>query len=186
MTSLGNSLFSELAPKFSGVLSGPNGLVYLDAMERVEVLEIIDRVLRRLLASEWIEEERRSDDRRQGGLRAGKPRPTLRQVAVLWSSIVPELAIYCTGLTAFKPAFRAKAACRLSLVTISRAPSCRAQKSCVNPRGCMGLFPDTDFFRFPKKTRHRLAFAENPTSTTSAGGLFFGGVLQEAPIVCPG
>jgi hypothetical protein len=105
MTSLGNSLFSELAPKFFGVLSGPNARVYLDvvdaiergmpsrgdAMERVEVLEIIDRVLaggadlqeeseedvagaevdspssrvlRRLLASGWIEEERRSDYRR--------------------------------------------------------------------------------------------------------------------------
>jgi hypothetical protein len=52
MTSLGNGLFSELAPKFFAVLSGPNARVYLDVvdgMERVEVLEIIDRVLRRLL-----------------------------------------------------------------------------------------------------------------------------------------
>jgi hypothetical protein len=103
MTSLGHSLFSEFSPKFFGVLAGPNARVYLDvadaierempsrgeAMERAEVLEIIDRVLacgaawqeepedgtaeaeppsgrvlRRLLASGWMEEERRSDYRR--------------------------------------------------------------------------------------------------------------------------
>ncbi len=105
MTSLGTSLFSELTPKFFGVLTGPNARVYLDvldaieramptrgdALERAEVLEIIDRVLasgallqtetdeesagaeadqpssqvlRRLIASGWIEEEKRSDYRR--------------------------------------------------------------------------------------------------------------------------
>lgn len=101
--SLGDSLFSELAPRFFGLLAGPNARVYLDvvdslerempsrgeAMERVEVLEIIERVLaggaalqeeaedsaveaeplsgrvlRRLLAAGWMEEERRSDYRR--------------------------------------------------------------------------------------------------------------------------
>lgn len=59
MTSLGASLFSDLTPKFFGVLAGPNAHVYLDvldaiecempsrgdAMERAEVLEIIARVL---------------------------------------------------------------------------------------------------------------------------------------------
>lgn len=59
MPSLGTSLFSELSPKFFGVLTGPNARVYLDvldsmerempsrgdAMERAEALEIIDRVL---------------------------------------------------------------------------------------------------------------------------------------------
>jgi hypothetical protein len=59
MPSLGTSLFSELTPKFFGVLTGPNARVYLDvldamerempargdAMERAEALEIIDRVL---------------------------------------------------------------------------------------------------------------------------------------------
>lgn len=104
MPSLAASLFSELSPKFFGVLTGPNARVYLDvldaverempsrgdAMERGEVLEIIDRVLaggavlenegdeaadaeaeqpsgeilRRLIACGWIEEERRSDYRR--------------------------------------------------------------------------------------------------------------------------
>lgn len=105
MISLGTNLFSELSPKFFGVLTGLNARVYLDvldaierempsrgdAMERAEVLEIIDRVLasgavlqdetddelteveadqpsaqvlRRLIASGWIEEEKRSDYRR--------------------------------------------------------------------------------------------------------------------------
>lgn len=102
---LGSQLFSEINPKFFGVLTGPNARVYLDvldaierempsrgdAMERAEALEIIDRVLasgallldeaaeervdadidqpsaqvlRRLIASGWIEEEKRSDYRR--------------------------------------------------------------------------------------------------------------------------
>jgi hypothetical protein len=105
MNSLGTSLFSDLTPNFFGVLTGPNARVYLDvldaieqgmpsrgdAMERAEVLEIIDRVLafgavlqdemdeesadaeadqpsgqvlRRLVAAGWIEEEKRSDYRR--------------------------------------------------------------------------------------------------------------------------
>ena len=105
MNSLGTSLFSDLSPNFFGVLTGPNARVYLDvldaieqgmpsrgdAMERAEVLEIIDRVLafgavlqdetdeesadaeadqpsgqvlRRLVAAGWIEEEKRSDYRR--------------------------------------------------------------------------------------------------------------------------
>jgi hypothetical protein len=104
MPSLGSTLFSELSPKFFSLLGGPNARLYLDvldglekemsargdAMERVEVLEIIDRslvpgiqleresddesttpdaesasnkVLRRLIAAGWIEEERRSDYR---------------------------------------------------------------------------------------------------------------------------
>lgn len=59
MTALGTSLFSELSPKFFGVLTGLNARIYLDvldaierempsrgdAMERAEALEIIDRVL---------------------------------------------------------------------------------------------------------------------------------------------
>jgi len=105
MVSLGTSLFSDLSPKFFGVLTGPNARVYLDvvdaierempsrgdALERADVLEIIDRVLasgavlqdesddepnahegdqpssyvlRRLIAAHWIEEEKRSDYRR--------------------------------------------------------------------------------------------------------------------------
>ncbi|NDG70326.1 MAG: hypothetical protein EBY32_03295 [Proteobacteria bacterium] len=103
MASLGESLFSELVPRFFGLLAGPNARIYLDvvdalerempsrgeAMERAEVLEIIEhvlaggtvlqeetddavgeaeslsgQVLRRLLAAGWMEEERRSDYRR--------------------------------------------------------------------------------------------------------------------------
>lgn len=59
MNSLGATLFSELNPKFFGILTGANARVYLDAldsierempahgdsMERAEALEIIDRVL---------------------------------------------------------------------------------------------------------------------------------------------
>ena len=59
MSGLGHTLFSELSPKFFGVLTGPNARVYLDvldaierempshgdAMERAEALEIIDQVL---------------------------------------------------------------------------------------------------------------------------------------------
>ena len=59
MSGLGHTLFSELSPKFFGVLTGPNARVYLDvldaierempsrgdAMERAEALEIIDHVL---------------------------------------------------------------------------------------------------------------------------------------------
>lgn len=107
MPSLGSRLFSELSPKFFGLLGGPNARLYLDvldglekemsargdAMERVEVLEIIDRilvpgihlenelddeqtaadtdspsnkVLRRLVAVGWMEEERRPGLRRSG------------------------------------------------------------------------------------------------------------------------
>lgn len=102
--SLGSTLFSEISPKFFGLLGGPNARLYLDvldgleremstrgdAMERSEVLEIIDqtllpgiqweneseedlttvdaespsnKILRRLLAAGWMEEERRSDYR---------------------------------------------------------------------------------------------------------------------------
>lgn len=104
MPTLGSMLLSEVTPKFFGILSGPNARLYLDvldalememssrgdAMERAEVLEIIDRmlvpgvtleqesgeepgaaesdapsskVLRRLTAAGWIEEERMSDYR---------------------------------------------------------------------------------------------------------------------------
>ncbi|MGB8352368.1 MAG: Wadjet anti-phage system protein JetA family protein [Chthoniobacteraceae bacterium] len=104
MSGLGHSLFSEISPKFFGVLTGPNARVYLDvvdwierempargdAMERGEMLEIIDRVLasgavlqadaeeevheaeadhpasrilRRLITAGWISEEKRSDYR---------------------------------------------------------------------------------------------------------------------------
>lgn len=59
MASLGSLLFSELNPKFFGVLTGPNAKVYLDVLdaierempargdtiERSEVMSIIDRVL---------------------------------------------------------------------------------------------------------------------------------------------
>lgn len=105
MRSLGSTLFSELSPKFFGLLGSPNARLYLDvldslekemsargdAMERGEVLEIIDqilvpgiqlekesdedateqegespsnKILRRLIAAGWMEEDRRSDYRR--------------------------------------------------------------------------------------------------------------------------
>jgi len=104
MSTLGSTLFSELSPKFFGLIGGPNARLYLDvvdglekemsargdAMERVEVLEIIDqilvpgvqlereseedtaladaeppsnKILRRFIAAGWIEEERRPDYR---------------------------------------------------------------------------------------------------------------------------
>lgn len=101
MTSLGASLFSEISPRFFGLLTGPNARVYLDvadaierempergdAMERAEVLAIIDeilasgavlqaeqdegqeaeqpaaQVLRRLIDVRWIEEDKKSDYR---------------------------------------------------------------------------------------------------------------------------
>ncbi len=105
MAALGASLFSEITPRFFGLLTGPNARVYLDvldsmerempargdSMERSEAMEIIDqvlasgamlqeendesaseteadqpssRILRRLVAAGWIEEEKRSDFRR--------------------------------------------------------------------------------------------------------------------------
>lgn len=102
MNSLGSHLFEDLSPRFFGVLVGPNARLYLDAldalerempshgdaMERDEVLAIIDRVLestaglqpdeedadadadtpsarvlRRLIDAKWIEEDRRTDYR---------------------------------------------------------------------------------------------------------------------------
>lgn len=106
MNGLGSNLFSEIAPKFFGILTGPNAKVYLDVMdlldrespqrgnafERAEALEIIDSVLakglslqaegeeelsdpaevshpsslilRRLIHSGWLEEEKRADYQR--------------------------------------------------------------------------------------------------------------------------
>jgi hypothetical protein len=104
MSTLGSTFFSELSPKFFRLLGGPNARLYLDvvdgleremstrgdAMERVEVLGIIDqilvpgiqleqepdeeaasadadsppnKILRRLIVAGWLEEERRSDYR---------------------------------------------------------------------------------------------------------------------------
>ncbi len=71
MTSLGNRLFSELGPKFFGLLTGPNARVYLDvadaierempargeAMERAEAQAIIEQVLASGAALEAEQEE---------------------------------------------------------------------------------------------------------------------------------
>jgi hypothetical protein len=59
MASLGESLFSELVPRFFGLLAGPNARIYLDvvdalerempsrgeAMERAEVLDLLRLVV---------------------------------------------------------------------------------------------------------------------------------------------
>jgi Family of unknown function (DUF5716) len=105
MASLSSDLFSELSSRFFGILTGPNASIYIDvldlldresptrgdALDRAEVLALIDRVLdqgnafqteadelpqheesahpasqvlRRLIAAKWLEEDKRSDYQR--------------------------------------------------------------------------------------------------------------------------
>lgn len=93
MASLGSTLFSELTPKFFGVLAGANARVYLDvidalerecaargdSLDRADALEIIDRILEAGLAYDAEEGEAEGED-------AGNPAALIlrRLLAAKW------------------------------------------------------------------------------------------------------